>query len=280
MPELTYTRISLHLDANTRFAFKVLSAIVLQDTDSDSLQVLSFGTGTKSVIDETYTQCPDGSVLFNAHAEVIARRAFKRFLIGEIRAHQAQDPSKASSRFLDRFYKGPNSIGYRVRRHLKVHLFISRLPCGSAHVQKPVNSPNLDSLRTFTTCSDKLTMWCVVGLQGALLSRLDLEPIYLESVIVRSEATGAGLEAEKAALAWALTGRLNPNPEREIDLGSGHFTLHSPRSDCISQSVLWAYGTFEDYDFTGKVREKKSKNVANWKLGFANYPVRSIPGFG
>lgn len=40
-------------------------------------------------------------------------------------------------------------------------------------------------LKKFMSCSDKVAMWNVVGVQGAILSTL-IEPIYIESLVVRN----------------------------------------------------------------------------------------------
>lgn len=40
-------------------------------------------------------------------------------------------------------------------------------------------------LKKFMSCSDKVAMWNVVGVQGAMLSTL-IEPIYIEGLVVRN----------------------------------------------------------------------------------------------
>jgi len=34
------------------------------------------------------------------------------------------------------------------------------------------------------SCSDKIALWCSVGIQGALLTSLGLQPIYINTIII------------------------------------------------------------------------------------------------
>ncbi|KAJ8050855.1 hypothetical protein HOLleu_04214 [Holothuria leucospilota] len=54
----------------------VLAAFVCEDADNSNLYVISFGTGTNWIAHENLAM--DGRTVFDSHAEVIARRGFKR----------------------------------------------------------------------------------------------------------------------------------------------------------------------------------------------------------
>lgn len=60
-----------------------------------------------------------------------------------------------------------------------------RMPGAQYHVvgslrTKPGRGPRSISM----SCSDKIARWCILGLQGALLSRLLTSPVYLDAIFV------------------------------------------------------------------------------------------------
>ena len=61
----------------------VLAAFILRDDARDSLRVLSLGVGTKTL--GRYA-CTTGRALVDCHAEVLARRGLKKFLLRDARA--------------------------------------------------------------------------------------------------------------------------------------------------------------------------------------------------
>ena len=65
-----------------------------------------------------------------------------------------------------------------------------------------------DSDRTLSmSCSDKLTRWCLLGLQGSLLSRWMREPLFLASIVVSKDPRAASPEAFAHALQRAIPDR-------------------------------------------------------------------------
>ncbi|XP_052801487.1 double-stranded RNA-specific adenosine deaminase-like isoform X2 [Mya arenaria] len=197
---------------------KVMAAIVMTDNKTSISRVVSLGTGNRIIKGDKITQ--DGTVLHDSHAEILARRGFKRFLYSLVKS----DPH---------CYLTPGLSGkFRFKPFISFHLFISTAPCGDGALfvhcdgengngdgmeHKPLfNNPRTqglmrakqengegtipisedDSKQTIDgilhgnrlrimSCSDKICLWNVVGLQGALLSRV-FEPIYLKSITLGS----------------------------------------------------------------------------------------------
>ena len=50
------------------------------------------------------------------------------------------------------------------------------------------------------SCSDKISLWCCVGIQGALLISLGLEPVYIETITIGNVKGVASLGGIETAL--------------------------------------------------------------------------------
>ncbi|KAH3720309.1 hypothetical protein DPMN_063206 [Dreissena polymorpha] len=194
---------------------KVVAAIVMTDNNNNLSRVVSLGTGNRCVHGNKITE--DGTVLHDSHAEILAKRGFKRYLYALL----VHDP-------LCLLNKGEDEK-FRFKPHITFHLYISVAPCGDGALFVPsdgtsgngcrgdehnpiFNKPQTQALmrakqengegtvpimvdevgQTYDgivhggrlrimSCSDKICMWNVVGLQGALLSQV-FQPIYLKSI--------------------------------------------------------------------------------------------------
>lgn len=108
----------------------MLSAFVITSTeDMFDVRVVSLGTGTKWINSEFIKE--DGEVILDSHAEIVARRALLCFLYENL--HQIAQNQGADSNDLV-LEKAPSGKGFRLKPHLKLHLYISSPPCGDARM--------------------------------------------------------------------------------------------------------------------------------------------------
>jgi len=117
-----------------------LSGIVAQDPDGN-LYCLSMATGMKCLPSSKLPQA-QGNVIHDWHAEVLAIRAFNRFVLDECRKLAAEDD--CSSLFLYRRTEGSNNAPtplkwhaqpFTWRKEMSLHMYCSEAPCGDASME-------------------------------------------------------------------------------------------------------------------------------------------------
>jgi|TARA_B110000003_G_scaffold244537_1_gene253696 hypothetical protein len=106
----------------------VLAAFILRDDARDSLRVLSLGVGTKTL--GRYA-CTTGRALVDCHAEVLARRGLKKFLLRDARAALRCGDANDGD-VVVRTREGD----VKVKDGLSLHLYVSSAPCGNACVRR------------------------------------------------------------------------------------------------------------------------------------------------
>ncbi len=105
----------------------VLAAFVVHDDVEDALTCVALGVGTKT--SGRRFDNPRGARVIDAHAEVLARRALKRW------TWRAAETREGASPFFARaIEKGVEKLV--MRSNVSLHLYISSAPCGNACVRR------------------------------------------------------------------------------------------------------------------------------------------------
>ena len=236
------------------------------DDDSSKGVVVALGTGCKCV--PAHRRDSEGYVVADSHAEVIARRAFVRWLMEQARAAAMGERSSAFERNDEDDDDGDDDSEawcdaaapfvrarrrgalVRMRTGVEFHMYCSQPPCGDASVfdrpdarrrasrddtKASISGRDGEVLKRAKTigaggggagatgakllvapsgavdpergelvqrlgaarlkpgrgepcdcmsCSDKLCRWCAVGFEGALMSSVVREPIFMTTIVV------------------------------------------------------------------------------------------------
>lgn len=250
---------------------KVVAAFVLDRRGKYT--VVGLGTGNRCIQYQHLPTPPDGSRVIHSHAEIIARRAFIRYLLKELAKYKSREPHAL-------FTRSQDTGLLKLHDDIRVHLYISRPPCGDAAAfptitnfpnrmrairkqgqlrtiiddgegaiptdfQLPANANGKERLRVMT-CSDKILRWNALGVQGGLLSNF-MDPIYLSSMVIGSHTGDQRGHVPRAVCGRLKCGRLHEVLQKPYRICSPHI-VYPPSSDiyAIAKSkqycITWSQG--------------------------------------
>ncbi|CAF0710605.1 unnamed protein product [Brachionus calyciflorus] len=175
-------------------------AAILVTKDHINYKVLSMATGSKCLAEK---QLPlNGSLVHDSHAEVLARRCFNRFfLYFLLHIHLASGDSSIipKSTSLKREHEDEETVIKRLKTDENIDdIHRTGAKCvPNSLIQDPKEQgvlyhitgvvrikPGRGDPTISMSCSDKIAKWLVLGIQGALLSNLIKEPIYLDTIVI------------------------------------------------------------------------------------------------
>ncbi|KAG4074630.1 hypothetical protein HA402_004501 [Bradysia odoriphaga] len=291
----------------------VLSSILKYNSNTDVLEVVAIGTGTKC-LGKDYIFSGSGEIINDSHAEVMSRRGFLRYILDSIRQRKHFTFDDANKKF-------------RLDPTISFHFFTTHPPCGDASIfdikddddepkcKKPKRDENGDDniggripsthatggklfetdvidlmsqdigeirtkpgkgIRTLSvSCSDKLSRWNILGIQGALLDSILERPIYLSSFTICGVGNVASIERaiwkrwlDKFSITLPERYRMQ-NPTVTVANEDIKFEfLHTDSRTPSSNSIVWCDVEHRSLEIAvGGKRQGVTKKKLNTSMG-------------
>jgi hypothetical protein len=252
----------------------VQAAIIMENTHGPC-DIICAAKGNAFISD--FKKLENCRAIRDCHAEILARRGLILFLL--------QEMVKVKRGAIRCCVMQHSQYKYTLRRGVKFHLYVSKVPCGDAavpdgdgHLRYAKAHGQGDLLRMESDglykmcCSAKIALWNVVGVQGALLSKILTEPIFLSSIIIGSVEKRDGKSVEDIARSMesdamrAFVGRLSGRARYPLSIDVLH---RLEDSETKSKAICWVAndtGLGQVIDTSTGLTEKGDTDVSKYNF--------------
>jgi tRNA-specific adenosine deaminase 1 len=218
-----------------------------------------------------------GNILHDWHAEVIAIRAFNRYLLDE--CILIATPPYPTSDFVRRLspdeYTESLRQPFSIREDVSIHMYCSEAPCGDASMELTMAAqedatPWTSAPPTLSTTSDSLDEVETLALRGrsnfSLLGIVRAKPSRPDAPPTLSKSCTDKLAVKQAISLLSSTTSLLINPRNAY---LKHLVL--PDSQYISQACERAFSS------SGRLKSLGPRQAAEWKGGYRFQPFNILP---
>ena len=197
-----------------------LSGIAIVSDDLEELidiPVIATSPRSSSTVSSRFNCLPRIS-LKDVRSLTLTRRSFLRFIYEEMSTLISSGMKKGIL-----IERRPDGNGFRKRSGVKIVLYFNHSIVDMIEQEESERSKNRVRPTSYSnTLVDKLAIWSLVGVQGAILSHL-LEPLYIDSILVSSRTRASKLTS-------LLTGKINQLMSVPVDSSRG-FIFSMPSVD-------------------------------------------------